>query len=526
MSWTAARVNETLAALRVRRGDSTSVEVKRAAGGLPANLARTVCAFANMPDGGTILLGVDEADNFVVTGVSDPAALEAGVVSQARDTVIPVPHLLTSNVEVDGKQVVIVEVAPLRLADRPATVEGRAYLRQSDGDYVMHEHELRMIEVEKVLMATPMDYDRQVVPGLSVDDLVPAIVEQYLASARSRDARLRDRSDDDVLRYTGVIVRSGEPTLAGLYAMGDYPQGQFPSLTVTAAVQVYGDAGGVRNRDLRHFTGPVPVLLEECMDWCRRNLSLVRAYRTDGHMVERPEIPLAAVRELLANALVHRDLSPNTLGTGKGVQIRLTSSNLFILSPGGLRGVSLQQLESDDHAQAAVNQRLYSIAQKLTTADGAAVIEGEGGGLREVFRAARDYGLRPPTLINTGVQFKALLWRPDSMSTRPPARQDADREGSDVQATTPERTTPEQAVARHTPTKNEPAVIDVLADRGAASIRELQSATGLTMSQVRYALARPLEAGLVEMDGSQGRQNTVYRLKKSVTISADSQSAS
>ncbi len=106
-------------------------------------------------------------------------------------------------------------------------------------------------------------------------------------------------------------------------------------------MQVYGDAGGVRNRDLRHFTGPVPVLLEECMDWCRRNLSLVRAYRTDGHMVERPEIPLAAVRELLANALVHRDLSPNTLGTGKGVQIRLTSSNLFILSPGGLRGVSL-----------------------------------------------------------------------------------------------------------------------------------------------------------------------------------------
>lgn len=40
--------------------DSTEIEVKAARGGLPQNLGQTLSAFANMPDGGTLILGVDE----------------------------------------------------------------------------------------------------------------------------------------------------------------------------------------------------------------------------------------------------------------------------------------------------------------------------------------------------------------------------------------------------------------------------------------------------------------------------------
>ncbi|MEZ5087203.1 MAG: ATP-binding protein [Tessaracoccus sp.] len=463
MSWNADAVKALLESLRIRRGDSTQVEVKRASGGLPENLATTLCAFANMPDGGTILLGIDETDDFAVTGVDNAASMESGVVNQSRAKVVPAPLLRTSTIEVESKQVVVVEVLPLRLVDRPATVDGRAYLRQADGDFVMHEHELRMIEVEKVLISTPQDYDRQVVDGLTMDDLVPELIDDYLKTARQRDRRLAARSDAEILRRTGVLVASGAPTLAGLYALGDYPQGQFPSLTVTTAVQVASENSGARNRDLQHFSGPIPVLLEETMEWCRRNLALVRAYRPDGHMEERPELPLSAVREILANALVHRDLSPNTLGTGKSIQVRLTPTNLFIQSPGGLRGVSIQQLTSEDHAQAAVNQRLYSIAQKLHTSDGFPLIEGEGGGIREVFRSAQEYGLRTPTLINTGVQFKALLWRPASATVRVPARR---HDESDRIVTAPvERRSGELS-------KNEPTVPQLLDLRGDMAFQE------------------------------------------------------
>lgn len=469
-------------------------------------MASTLCAFANMPDGGTIILGVDEQRDFAVTGVAEPAVMEAGLVSLARSAVTPAPTLRTSTVTVTGKQVVVAEVAPLRLVDRPAMTGGRAYLRQADGDYVMHEHELRLVEVEKIKMAEPLDYDRQPVSGLTIEDLVPDIVHDYLTSARLRDRRLESRSDSEILRRTGLMVASGEPTLAGLYAAGDYPQGQFPSLTVTAAVQL-PTGGGARNADLRHFTGPIPVLLDEVLTWCRRNLTLVRAYRADGHMVERPEIPLSAVRELVANALVHRDLGPNTLGVGKGIQVRLTPTNLMVLSPGGLRGVSVEQLERDDHAQAAVNQRLYSIAQKLSTEDGSPIIEGEGGGIREVFRSAEDYGLRAPTLVNTGVQVKALLWRPES--GLPPQSRTSEEEPH--RGRRPSEWL--QAVLEQGGlTRNEPLVLTVLDAEGPLSLRELQSATELTEGQLRYALHAAQDAGLLRMVGKQGRKDTRYEL--------------
>lgn len=514
MEWDEPRIQAILNALRAHRGDTTLVEVKRAAGGLPESLPSTVCAFANMPDGGTILLGIDETNGFEVTGVDDPAGMSAALVNQSRDKVAPTPYISTFSLPVDGKQVVVAEVSPLRLVDKPAEVDGKAYLRQADGDFAMHEHELRMIEAEKVLLAQSYDYDRQVIQGLTVDELVPEIVEQYLVKARARDKRLRERSDSEILRRTGVLLSSGEPTLAGLYAMGDYPQGQYPSLTVTAAVQVVPDASGVRNRDLRHFTGPIPVLLEELMDWCQQNLSQVRHYRADGHMGERPELPLSAVRELLANALVHRDLGPNTLGTGKGIQVRITANHLFILSPGGLRGVSVEQLESTDHAQAAVNQRLYSIAQKLETTEGSPVIEGEGGGLREVFRSAEEYGLPVPTLINTGVQFKALLWRAQTAFTPVPERaltlEPAVPPLGDNQPVLSPR--PAARLLPQGVTVNEPAVLAVLARRGEATFRELQHELGLSAGQIRYALNRAVEAGKIEMVGGQGQRRTTYRL--------------
>ncbi|WP_394287726.1 helix-turn-helix domain-containing protein [Corynebacterium variabile] len=56
--------------MRAFGDDFTLVEVKEAAEGLPENLPETVCAFANMPQGGTVLLGVSQRQNFAVTGIA------------------------------------------------------------------------------------------------------------------------------------------------------------------------------------------------------------------------------------------------------------------------------------------------------------------------------------------------------------------------------------------------------------------------------------------------------------------------
>lgn len=371
-----------------------------------------------MPDGGTIILGVDENSDFSINGVPSPAQFEATVAQQARSAVTPAPHLETTTVEIDGVHVVIVEVSGLPPTKKPALYRGQAYLRQADGDYVMGPADLHMIEVAKLHATEAQQYDALTVPGTSKDDLDDALVKDYLHEVKTNSQRLRQYDDDNVLHQTGVLDRSGELSRAGLYALGQYPQGRLPALGVTAAVRLPSDriTSQARTRNLQHFDGPIPSLLQDLMEWVRRNLNMEQAYGQDGHMRNALELPQRAIREALANALVHRDLGPDTLGQGKQVEVRIDAERLLIQSPGGLRGITLRQLESEELAKAAVNQRLYTVAKNLRTPDGSRIIEGEGGGVREILQSARDADLQRPKLIDTGVQFKAILWRGSAFS--------------------------------------------------------------------------------------------------------------
>ena len=73
-----------VAELRATGGDNTSIEVKAAAGGLPDSLASTLCALANMPGGGTVILGLDERTGFHPVSLGDPQKLKQGLASKAR----------------------------------------------------------------------------------------------------------------------------------------------------------------------------------------------------------------------------------------------------------------------------------------------------------------------------------------------------------------------------------------------------------------------------------------------------------
>jgi ATP-dependent DNA helicase RecG len=62
--------------LRRVGGDSTSVEVKAAAGGLPDSLMASLSALANLPGGGTIIVGLDERHGFRPVPLANPQALK------------------------------------------------------------------------------------------------------------------------------------------------------------------------------------------------------------------------------------------------------------------------------------------------------------------------------------------------------------------------------------------------------------------------------------------------------------------
>ena len=114
MKWTVERLLRILEEFRQIKRDATDIEVKRASR-LPENLPETMCAFANMPSGGTVILGIDERNDFAVVGVKNAHELAARVVDQTRSSVAPAPQLSPTVLTYEGKEILVVEVTPLPL---------------------------------------------------------------------------------------------------------------------------------------------------------------------------------------------------------------------------------------------------------------------------------------------------------------------------------------------------------------------------------------------------------------------------
>lgn len=403
MQWTPDDIRLLLERLRAHGNDFEDVEVKRGSGGLP-DVGRTLSAFGNMPNGGLVVIGLDEEQDFAPVGVSDAAAIEQGIASTARNGVVPPVHVSFEEAEVDGRTLVMATVAGLPSHQRPCRFQGEAWLRQSDGDYRMSELEIQQL---LALRERPR-YDAAPVEAASRADLDAGLTAAFISNVRTSSRRLANQPDDEVLRRVGVLAPDGvHPTVAGLYALGAYPQQFLPSLSITAAVQL-DPRSGQRTRDLVHVDGPLPELLDGAVEWVRRNTMTTTHFGADGHGRDETELPMVAVRELIGNALVHRDVGPHT--RPKKVEIRLKAGELVITNPGGLYGVSLQQLGTD-HGKSAVNEYLYDICRHVRTHSGSRVIEGEGGGIREVQRSLRAAMMRPPHFVDAGVRFTAIVPR-------------------------------------------------------------------------------------------------------------------
>ena len=574
MSWNDARLAETLAELRAFGDDTTLVECKTAAGGLPDNIGETLCAFANMPQAGTIILGVSERKGFEVTGVENPAEMEKAIASLNRNTVSPAPQLTFSHHIIDGKHVVVVEIAPLMPSEKPAFFRNKAYLRQADGDYEMNSNDQKMLELSALTEHQQPHFDFQTVPGTDTGVLDPEILKQYITSVRQSRSRVAKIEDDaQLLQVTNVSDNQGNIRLGGLYGLGYLPQSVEPALGATVAVRLSRGDGIGRHKNLKEIEGPLPVMLVEVMDWIRQNSDTVSRYTEDGHLVDEPEFPPTAIREVLANALVHRDLGPS-MDVGKKVEIRITEKMLVVVSPGGLRGLSASQLESPELTKAPVNKRLYEISRYLRTADGERFIEGEGGGIQEILTATREARLPKPRFIDSGVSFKVLFprgsrfteaenqWLKELQGKRgrqlTPTEEDLlvnlrNHGGATlrhiVQLYTPlgERTckrmleqlldrgfldqqdgiygvagedmsTVGQQVSTHVDRpllaamgKNVPAVYNAIGIGESVTLKDLCEETGLSAAQVRYALDPLLAGNHVVMVGGQGRKATVYK---------------
>lgn len=321
--------------------ETQNIELKAANHGCPTHLFDTLSAFSNQDDGGIIIFGISEKDNYTVCGVYDPQDLQKKVTEQCKQ-MEPTVRALFTTCDIDGKMIVSAEIPGVDIVDRPVFYKGvgrikGSYIRVGESDEPMTEYEIYSYEAFRQRKRD----DIRVVESANMRLFDIDRLAQYLDSVkRERKNLAENMSDDDILEIMGVTFEN-KPTLAGLLTFSKYPQTYFPQLCITAVALPGTEHGtvsedGARFIDNKRITGAIPDMLEEAVDFVIKNSRTKTIIDERGRRADKPEYPVVAVREAIVNALVHRDYSIHTENVP--IRIEMYRDRMEITNSGGLYG--------------------------------------------------------------------------------------------------------------------------------------------------------------------------------------------
>ncbi len=392
---------EAILQARITHTDSRSIEIKSGSDGAPKTISETISAFAN-GEGGLIILGIDERQGFTAATIK-PTQLADAMATACAEQVEPPIRADIEIVEFEGSMVVAAAIPALERAKKPCYVttqglERGSYIRGHDGDRHLSTYEVHALLTGR---GQPRD-DSAPVEGASRKDLQEREVEAYVRRlTNTRGHIFADHTTEQILTMTGVLTPdSSGVTLAGLLAFGRFPQQFLPQMNVTFAAFPTVDgspmADGTRFLDNAAIDGSIPQMVEWA--WSALSRNTIRRAVVEGMGREDTwEYPPRVVRELVANALMHRDYHP--LAQGSQVRLELYPDRLEVISPGGLFGVINAEILQEANVTSTRNLLLARLLEDVAL------------GLRVVASELKRAGLPPLEIRTNLLHFTAIIRR-------------------------------------------------------------------------------------------------------------------
>lgn len=255
--------------------------------------------------------------------------------------------------------------------------------------------------------------DVRKVERATMDSLDGGPLQEYLNKIKSDRPNLAALSQDKITELMS-ITKDGVPTLSAVLLFGSYPQAFFPQLCITA-ISVFGEEigevspEGDRFLDNKRIEGTLPQMLEEALAFVQKNMR-VKTIIADGKRIDRTEYPLTAVREVILNALIHRDYSVHT--EGMPIQMVLYRDRLEIVSPGGLYG----RLRIDQLGKAQPDTRNPVLAVAM---ENLKQTENRYSGIPTIYREMKAAGLPDPVFEDIHGTFYVTFYnQPVSEETK------------------------------------------------------------------------------------------------------------
>jgi len=320
--------------------ESTTLEIKRAEFGAPEKMYDTLSAFANT-QGGVIVFGIDELDNFSHVGVYDVKDLERKVSEECLQ-MQPAIHAVFTPLEIEGKKFLVAEIPECDQTLKPCFYKGAgrlrgSYTRNGDQDVLMTEYEIYNFEAYKNKTCDELRVIKSAI-GKSIDKIK---LEEFLLKIKKNRPNLSNVPDDEILELNG-LTKNGEPTLLNVLMFSLYPQAILPNLSIVAVVVPGTEIGesddtGIRFTANKRIEGTLTELIDGANDFALKNMTVKTVINQDsGKRSDITEYPIVAIREAILNAVIHRDYSVYT--ENQPITMYFFKDRVEITNPGGLYG--------------------------------------------------------------------------------------------------------------------------------------------------------------------------------------------
>lgn len=407
---TEAEVIEAINYVRKYNTETNMIEVKTASMDFPKKCYDTFSSFSNKY-GGIIIFGINEENGFKTEGVYDLNDLQKKISSLCSDSMEPAirPDILP--MEFEGKNILAVKIDEILQNKKPCYyipkgLNKGSYTRVGDRDEVMTDYEIYALQSYN----DHIFEDTRPTKRASIDDLNQEELTKYINKLKEEKPNFAKNDFDKCLKICGITDTNDEkvyPTLAGTMLFGEFPQTYYPQLFVACVVipgiQI-GDTGvlGERFIDNKRVEGTIEEMITGTMNFLTRNMKNSVIINSQGKRINRTEYPLEALREAVANALIHRDYSTQT--ENAYVSVYMYNDRIEIINPGALYGTNKLEKLGTATTMESRNPTIVRILEEKGD-----VIENRHSGIPTMIREMKKYGLPKPEFYEERDSFKVIF---------------------------------------------------------------------------------------------------------------------
>lgn len=342
-----------------------------------------ICGFANAI-GGMIYIGIDNKGN--VNHLANYAKLMEDIPNKIRNTMGIICDVQLEDKQ--GKKYISIKVNPYSVA---VSLRGRYYYRTGSTKLELTGVELN----EFLLKKAGKTWDDVIEEGATMQDIDENTITKFIKDSREkgRMPEIKGLSSFQILEKL-QLTDGRKLKRAAIVLFGNDPNRFYPN------VQVKIGRFGKDSTDLKFHEiveGNLVQMLNEVQVQLNHKF-LTRPVDFIGmQRVEKDEYPVAALREMLLNALVHRTYM------GAHIQLRVYDNKLSIWNEGGLPlGLTLEELKGEHNSR----PRNPKIAKACFMAG---YIDAWGRGTLKIYNSCKEHGLPEPVIMEKDGGFMVAL---------------------------------------------------------------------------------------------------------------------